>query len=116
VAATLIALAPVAACGHAIVIAASPGIDERVAAGKLHIRLQLNSRIDVHRSRLTLYGPDRAEHPVVPAANESAGVLAGDAVVATAGTWRLHWQVLSVDGHITRGEIAFVVGNREADP
>ncbi|TAI60323.1 copper resistance protein CopC, partial [Bradyrhizobium sp. Leo170] len=25
------------------------------------------------------------------------------------GAWRLRWQVLSVDGHITRGDIPFTV-------
>ncbi|HEX6138170.1 MAG TPA: copper resistance CopC family protein [Casimicrobiaceae bacterium] len=116
VVAALVALAPVAACAHAIVVAASPAVNARIAPGTLHIRLQLNSRIDVDRSRLTLHGPAGTEHPVVLMRNEAAGVLAGDALVAAAGPWKLHWEVLSVDGHITRGEIAFSVDQGKTTP
>jgi methionine-rich copper-binding protein CopC len=42
-----------------------------------------------------------------------AGVLAGRAQATQSGRWKLRWQVLSLDGHITRGEVRFSV--RELD-
>jgi methionine-rich copper-binding protein CopC len=41
-------------------------------------------------------------------------VLSGRAHVAAEGRWKLRWQVLSLDGHITRGEVSFSV--RDAAP
>jgi methionine-rich copper-binding protein CopC len=112
----IVAIAPMAAFGHAIVIAATPAVNARIAPGPLRIRLQMNSRIDLERSRLTLYAPDGSGRPVVLLRDEAAGVLGGTATVTTVGRWKLHWQVLSVDGHITRGEIPFVVGEGKSDP
>ncbi len=37
----------------------------------------------------------------------ASGALAGRAQVAGEGRWKLRWHVLSLDGHITRGEVSF---------
>jgi methionine-rich copper-binding protein CopC len=36
-------------------------------------------------------------------------ILSGKADGLTAGTYKLQWQVLAADGHITRGEFTFNV-------
>jgi len=110
----LLALAPDVTLGHAIVVTSSPAVNARVAPGTLAIRLQLNSRIDVDRSRLSLHDPAGDEYPVTVVRGASAGVLAGSTTLTAAGKWMLHWQVLSLDGHITRGEIPFFVGESES--
>ena len=107
----IVALYPAIVCAHAIVVAASPGVNARIAPGPLNIRLQFNSRIDLDRSRLTLSDPDGAERAVAISHEEAAGVLAGVGRATIMGPWKVRWQVLSVDGHITRGEIAFSVGD-----
>jgi methionine-rich copper-binding protein CopC len=92
---------------HAILVASTPAQDARVPVGRVAIVLTYNSRIDRARSRLTLY--DAADHPTVLAIqpDDNPAVLRAEAAVATPGAWRLRWQVLAVDGHITRGDVAF---------
>ena len=108
-AATAVALAPSHASAHAIVIAARPAINSTVEAGQVEIRLEFNSRVDTKRSRLTLQRPDGTTLDIELAPASSPGVLAGIARVAEDGRWTLHWQTLSLDGHITRGEFNFSV-------
>jgi hypothetical protein len=94
---------------HAIVVAAQPAMDSAVPPGELEIRLDFNSRIDQERSRLNLERPDGTEVAVALTTGGPPGVLAGRAQVAGEGRWKLRWQVLSLDGHITRGEVNFSV-------
>ena len=105
----LIAFAANHASAHAIVVSAQPAMNASVAAGDLDVRIEFNSRIDPRRSRLDLVAPDATVTPVALAPETTAGVLTARARTTTAGRWTLRWQVLSVDGHITRGRIDFVV-------
>jgi methionine-rich copper-binding protein CopC len=102
-----LALAPRAAQAHAILVSSSPAQDAQVPVGRMAVVLTYNSRIDRARSRLTLF--DAADHPTVLAIqpDDSPAVLRAEATVAAAGAWRLRWQVLAVDGHITRGDVSF---------
>ena len=104
-----IALTPGIARAHAIVVAAQPAMNSTILPGELEIRLDFNSRIDQKRSRLSLQRPDGGEVAVALAPGGASGVLAGRAQVAGEGPWKLRWQVLSLDGHITRGEVSFSV-------
>jgi copper resistance protein C len=110
--AAAIALRPAVAHAHAIVVVAKPAAQSTVAAGVLEIKLTFNSAIDPRRSSLRLLAPDGAESPVTLMA-AGPGALAGRARAAVNGAWKLRWQVLSRDGHITRGDIPFFV--RDAD-
>lgn len=103
------ALAPVAAAAHAIVIASQPGVDAVVAGASLPIELRFNSRIDQQRSRLTLVQPDGTTATLPLGAVTAPDLLTTRASDLAPGVYRLHWQVLSVDGHITRGDIPFTV-------
>ena len=101
-------LNPFSAFAHAIVVAASPGPNEQVKGPDVPILLRFNSRIDRERSRLSLFrGDGRAE--TVPLETSAPNTLAGKLKGLPAGTYRLRWQVLAIDGHITRGDIPFVV-------
>ena len=113
VSAAVIAVSPGIARAHAIVVAAQPAMNSTVAQGELEIRLDFNSQIDRKRSRLSLQRPDGSEVIVALAPDGPAGVLAGRAQATQSGRWKLRWQVLSLDGHITRGEVRFSV--RELD-
>jgi methionine-rich copper-binding protein CopC len=71
--------------------------------------VRFNSRIDRVRSRLLIV---RADGGVT--ALELKDALGPDTLAATLGAlapgaYRLRWQVLAVDGHITRGDIPFTV-------
>ncbi|ARN80656.1 copper resistance protein [Methylocystis bryophila] len=100
---------PSQAAAHAIVVASSPQPRQIVSQSELEIELRFNSRIDRARSRLTLLGPDGAPKAL---ALKDTGV--GERLEASAkglekGAYRLLWQALSVDGHVTHGEIPFEV-------
>ena len=77
-------------------------------AGPVDLQFRYNSRIDRGRSRLTLTRPDQTQDtsPIDPDgtaghAQRPSGLTPGDYVV--------RWQVLAVDGHITRGDVPFTV-------
>jgi methionine-rich copper-binding protein CopC len=94
---------------HAIVLAAQPAMNSTVAPGELEVRLEFNSRVDRKRSRLTLLRPDGTEMAIMLAPDSPPGVLEGPAQLTEGGPWALRWQTLSLDGHITRGEVSFSV-------
>ena len=114
-AATLGILASIAHA-HAIVVAARPAMGSTVPQGELQISLDFNSRIDQQRSSLRRGQPDGLEAAVSVALNSASSSLAGSTKTTMGGQWRLVWQVLSVDGHITRGEVAFTVRDQASSP
>jgi methionine-rich copper-binding protein CopC len=73
------------------------------------IKLRFNVRIDTLRSRLTLIHPDGSAQTLEISKQTPADTLSAEATGLAAGTYRLRWQVLASDGHITRGEIPFTV-------
>jgi methionine-rich copper-binding protein CopC len=99
---------------HALVMSSIPAANTTVAAGTVRIALTFNSRIDKKRSRVVVHASD-AQDLIVPIASDgSENVLRGDVVLARAGAYQIRWQVLSRDGHITRGIIPFAVGDDKA--
>ena len=107
-AALLLAL-PVPALAHAIVVAAEPAAGAVLHGEEAKLMLRFNSRIDAERSRLTLIFPDGGAHPLRLTASDAPDTLAAAIDGLGAGAYRLRWQVLAVDGHITRGDIPFTV-------
>jgi copper resistance protein C len=98
-----------AAEAHAIVLESIPRADQTVSGGDVVIEIRFNSRIDVERSHLKLFKPDGGAL-VLPAMEAAAAdVLKSKATGLTPGAYRLHWQTLSPDGHISQGDIRFDV-------
>ena len=75
-------------------------------AGKATLSLRYNSRIDAARSRIALTAPGGGEQVLHIAHGDSPDTLTAD-VELVPGPYVLRWQVLAVDGHITRGELRF---------
>jgi len=99
--------APAPAQAHAILIGGTPAINAVLPPGPISIRLRFNSRIDQSRSRLALTdGPTSRTLKLTQDGPEDE--LDTDATLPP-GTYALRWQVLAVDGHITRGAIPFTV-------
>ncbi len=100
------------AFAHAILVASTPSVGGTIQAGKLAIKLRYNSRIDLHRSRVSLAGPGdtaaKSAHklPLTGTASEDEFDAAAD---LKPGSYILRWQALAQDGHITRGEVPFTV-------
>ncbi len=97
------------ALAHALVMTSTPAAKATVHAGSVRIELRFNSRIDAKRSRVALRAPGGAETVLDLQADRSRAVLSGDAEARRTGDWQVVWQVLSLDGHVTRGEIPFRV-------
>ena len=100
------------AFSHAILLEAAPAVDSTVNGPDLSVRLRFNVRIDLNRSRLALVFPDGKSATLVIKQEESPDSLSAQVKgLAHGGAYRLRWQVLASDGHITRGEIPFRVTN-----
>ena len=105
----LTVIAPGAAMSHAVVVQAQPDLDQQVVQGPLAIRLEFNARIDKERSKLELTMPDGGKMEIAVDQDGAPNVLTATTGALVAGDYNLRWQVLAVDGHITRGDIPFTV-------
>jgi methionine-rich copper-binding protein CopC len=97
------------AFAHAILLEAAPTGNSKVSGPNIPIRLRYNVRIDKDRSRLILVSPDGTQQTLVLEKESPVDTLASEAKGLAAGEYRLRWQVLASDGHITRGEVLFSV-------
>lgn len=103
-----LAAAPLSARAHAIIIASHPANGATLAAGPVAFDLRYNSRIDKERSRLTLTRPDSST-TVLPIGGGAAPDVLTSRANLPPGAYSLRWQVLAIDGHITRGDIPFTL-------
>ncbi|MBV9250335.1 MAG: copper resistance protein CopC [Acetobacteraceae bacterium] len=103
-----LAVVPLPAQAHAILQTSQPALGANIPPGVVAFRLQYNSRIDRVRSRLTLVGPDRSQTTLTIAPEGPPDVLASSADLKS-GAYTVRWQVLAIDGHITRGDVPFTV-------
>jgi methionine-rich copper-binding protein CopC len=97
------------AIAHAILLESSPSANAAVAGPSVPIKLRFNVRIDATRSRLTLVKPDASTQLLTISKDAAADTLNSEAQALSPGGYRIRWQVLASDGHITRGEIPFQV-------
>lgn len=98
------------AFAHAVLMGSEPEARATVAPGPAEVVLRFNSRIDRARSRLVLVRPDRTEAVLALRDDGPPNTLQARADAPAPGAYVLRWQVLAVDGHITRGELPFTVG------
>lgn len=105
----LMASARLPADAHAILVESQPAIGATIDGGDIALRLRFNSRIDRGRSRLTLLQTDHAAIVLPIDARGTDDIILSKAVLQP-GAYIVRWQVLAIDGHITRGDVAFTVG------
>jgi hypothetical protein len=92
------------------VVDSAPPAGATLAAPPPRIVVRFNSRVDPERSRLTLIGPGAAAPlSLAPEPLADATRIEAPCPPLPPGAWRLRWQVLAVDGHITRGDIPFTI-------
>lgn len=96
------------AAAHAVIIDSVPAVDA-VVAGDSDVSLHFNSRIDHERSRLTLIAADGSASSLAIAPDSAPDIVAAKLTGLAPGQYRLRWQVLAIDGHLTRGDIRFSV-------
>jgi len=102
-------VSPGPAAAHAVVVEATPAVNATVRGDPVAVTLRFNSRVDRSRSRLTLIDADGKETAVALEQSSGSDVLAASVRGLAPGKYRLRWQVLAIDGHITRGDIPFTV-------
>lgn len=111
----LLAIAPSAAQAHALVVGSVPSAGDRLGSLPHEAVIRFNSRIDHGRSQLLLApvregaGGTAAEQRLELAEPSPENELRARLPRLQPGAWRLRWQVLALDGHITRGDILFDV-------
>lgn len=72
--------------------------------------LRYNGRVDATRSRLTILKPDGSEGPKLESEpGEDQATLKGHLGALAPGSYVLRWEVLSIDGHISRGDQPLVL-------
>lgn len=97
------------AFAHAVVTGSTPAANAKISGENLAIEIRFNSRIDGARSSLKLYGSDGGAI-LIEGVEAAEDALKGNVRKLAPGAYRLHWQALSPDGHISQGDIPFAVG------
>lgn len=108
IAVTLV-LVPRVASAHAVLVRSSPSIHGTVKGPDVPVTIKFNSRVDGTRSTLLLSTPDGGSKPLAIDAQSQPDTLTARATQLAPGKYAIRWQVLSTDGHITRGQIPFQV-------
>jgi len=107
--AVFLLLTAASAVAHAVLLESSPALHSSAVGPDVPLKLRFNVRIDVSRSRLTLIGPDGSTQTLQINGQAPPDTILSQAKGLQPGEYRLRWQVLASDGHITRGEIPFTV-------
>jgi len=94
---------------HAILMDSKPKANATVAGADLPIWLRFNVRVDGSRSRLHLMAPDGSSAALDPLKQPTPDTLESHTAGLKPGAYKLQWQVLASDGHISRGEVDFTV-------
>jgi methionine-rich copper-binding protein CopC len=103
------AAAPRRALAHAVLVSSSPQKNAAVSGPDININLTYNSRVDGGRSALSLLKPDGSVERIGGLTQPLPDVVSATGHGLVRGNYVLRWQVLSSDGHITRGEVPFRV-------
>lgn len=94
---------------HAVLMDSKPKTNSSVSGQDLPIWLRFNVRVDGSRSRLHLIAPDGSDVALAPLKQPTPDTMESHAAGLKPGDYKLQWQVLASDGHISRGEVDFTV-------
>jgi methionine-rich copper-binding protein CopC len=103
------AASPRMALAHALLLSSTPQKNAAVNGPDITISLKYNSRVDGARSSLSLLKPDGSLERIDALTQPLPDTLLATGHKLAKGAYVLRWQVLSSDGHITRGEVPFQV-------
>lgn len=94
---------------HAVLKESQPAANGKVTGPDVPIMLRYNARIDAKLSKLQLLNPDNSTVDLTIEKQAAMDTLNAKATGLKPGAYRIRWQVLAPDGHITRGEVPFTV-------
>jgi copper resistance protein C len=107
-----LALSPTGVMAHAILEQSQPPAGGSVGSGRVDMSFSYNSRIDRDRSRLNLTRPDHTQTVLRISQAGLPNVIITSTELTMPGRYVVRWQVLAIDGHITRGDVPFTVTGR----
>ena len=100
---------PRPAWAHAILMESKPALHSSVKGPDVFIWLRFNVRVDGSRSRLHLVASDGSQQNLALAKQSSPDILESQASGLKPGAYKLLWNVLASDGHMSKGEVPFTV-------
>ena len=102
----------VIASAHGLLDRADPRPGSRVRTSPTHVSVWFTERLEPAYSRVRVLNAkgERADADDSRVDATDARQLRVSVPPLAAGTYKVVWRVLSVDGHLTEGEFAFTVG------
>ena len=97
------------ALAHAVLIKSTPALNSSVQGPEVPIIFKFNSRMDASKSEIIIVDPNGQSKTLTIDQQKESDTMTSHASQLHPGKYMLRWQVLSVDGHITRGQIPFEV-------
>ena len=94
---------------HAILMQSRPAGSSSVKGPDVPLWLRFNVRVDGKRSRMSVTAPDGAAIALPDLKQTAPDTLESRLTGVKPGAYKLHWQVLASDGHISRGDVEFTV-------
>jgi hypothetical protein len=94
---------------HAILKESTPAQHSTVKGPDVDITLRYNVRIDGGRSRVVLVSPDGTTSTLKLEGQDKPDILKTRVAGLKPGEYKLQWNVLASDGHMSKGEIPFTV-------
>ena len=94
---------------HAVLMESTPKINSTVQGPDLDITLRFNVRVDGSRSRILLLAYDGRSTALAIAKQSKPNILQTHASRLKAGAYKLQWNVLASDGHMSKGDVPFTV-------
>jgi copper transport protein len=100
---------------HANLVEATPGNGDQVAEPPDEITLQYSEGVQLATVTVTDEDGERIDSDTAYVDDENPTIVHVPLEAVDNGTYTVNWQVLSVDGHTTRGSFFFVVGDELPD-
>ena len=97
------------AWAHAILMESTPKLHATVTGPDVPITLRFNVRVDGSRSRLHLLAFDGSLRTLPLAKQSTPDILQSEATGLKPGDYKLQWNALASDGHMSSGEVPFTV-------
>jgi copper transport protein len=96
---------------HANLVEATPDNGDQVTDPPEEVTLQFSEGAQLARVTVTNEAGERVDRDTVYVDDEDPTIVHVPLEAVSNGTYTVNWQVLSVDGHTTRGSFFFVVGD-----
>ncbi len=100
---------PRLAFAHAVLLQSTPSVNSIIQGPAVSMVLKFNSRVDGTRSQISVVDQSGQSKALELDKQQAVDTLTAHASKLSPGKYAIHWQVLSVDGHITRGAVPFEV-------